>query len=324
MTVADGAQMWAEGYLRVAPLRDATKRNKWERVRCYIIPRLGALDFAAIDDMVLQDWIAYLSSSGRCLTGEGLAPISVRKIYNQYLEIQNWLMDRGAIAHAAGYHVALPKGGCQEAQIFSAEEVAGLIRVVRPKWMGPVIEIAYRTGMRRGEIFGLQWRDINWTAETIMVQRAVTAMRSGEREVTPPKTYTSCRCIPIDRHCIDLLRMLQATARSEWVIVDQYGRPISPWYTVRYMHAACDALGIPHRGLHALRHTHATTCLAAAPAKVVQDRLGHAWLSQTITTYNHAIHVPQDNIVAAYNDIVVADHTPEDMPPEPEGDPLLE
>lgn len=178
--------------------------------------------------------------------------------------------------------------------------------------------------MRRGEIFGLQWRDVNWTAETIMVQRAVTATHSGEREVTPPKTYTSCRCIPIDRHCIDLLRMLQATARSEWVIVDQYGRPISPWYTVRYMHAACDALGIPHRGLHALRHTHATTCLAAAPAKVVQDRLGHAWLSQTITTYNHAIHVPQDNIVAAYNDIVVADHTPENMPPEPDGDPLLE
>lgn len=324
MTVADGAKLWEQGYLRTAPLRDITKVRKWDRVRCYILPRLGPLEIADIDDAVIQDWVAGLAAGGRRITGDGLAPISVRKIYNQYREICTWLEQKGVIAPMEQPNVKLPQGGSRETQIFSVDEVAGLIKVARPKWMGAVIEIAYRTGMRRGEIFGLQWRDINWASGTIMIRRAVTATRSGERQVTQPKTHTSCRCIPLDRHCIDLLRILQATARSEWVIVDQYGRPISPWYTVRYMHDACDALGIPRRGLHALRHTHATLCLAAAPAKVVQARLGHAWLSQTITTYNHAITVPQDNIVAALDDIVVADHAPQDVPPELDGDPLLD
>jgi integrase len=165
-----------------------------------------------------------------------------------------------------------------------------------------MVTIAYRTGMRRGEVLGLQWRDIDLasTAPMLSVARQLLAIQDGQPVVGPPKTETSRRRIMLDAGTAGLLHSLHATQSGDWVIQCKHECPPSPNWITKVMHNACLRAEIPHRSFHSLRHTHATLLLAAGVnPKVVQERLGHAHIEMTLGIYGHVLPSMQAAAVAA-------------------------
>ena len=160
--------------------------------------------------------------------------------------------------------------------------------------------------MRQGELFALQWADVD-------LERRVSAVRrnlidklgaDGTREVADPKTSAGKRAVPIAEDCVEVLRvhrrrlMREGIGDTPWVFPDTEGKPLRP----AERHAplvppAARAREIRPIRFHDLRHTMASLMLQGGTSlKVVQERLGHSRPSTTANTYAHSIPTMQDEV----------------------------
>lgn len=281
-----------------------TVHNNLLILNAHIKPYFSDVQVEEITPDLLQQYISDKLAAGSPLRHPaGLSPMTVRKhatLLNLSLE---WATERGYVKENPMKLVILPAKTYTEVTTFSAEEVHKLIRAARPKWFGKVIEIAFRTGMRRGEIYGLKWEDLKLSDGYLMVRRSIAATKPGEFIVQSPKTQKSIRRISLDSQCIQLFKQMKGRAKSEWVIENQYGKPISPWYTTKYMRKACDTAEIPRRKFHSLRHTHATILMGAnVHPKIVAERLGDT-LAVTLIIYSHVLPTMQAAAVSVFDGI---------------------
>jgi integrase len=188
--------------------------------------------------------------------------------------------------------------------IFAPGEVQLLIDNAHPAWFADMIEIGYRTGMRRGEILALQWRDIDFAGKRLMVNQSLSGISAREIYIRPPKSATSKRVISLDNRVLAVLSRLRCTAKFDWVFTRPGGLLQPPTNISGYMRKTCLAAGIPRRNFHALRHTHASILLGmGVHPKVVQERLGHASLIMTLNVYGHLLPAMQDSAVDALNSL---------------------
>ena len=154
--------------------------------------------------------------------------------------------------------------------------------------------------MRRGEVAGLQWSDIDFDKAVISVKREIVFVPGKGHLVTPPKSAKSRRAIDItasdvvslQRHSAvqaeQRLRAGPAWKDENWVFTRPDGDHIIPNDLSKAFRALCDRLGLPPVRLHDLRHPHASIMLlAGVHLKVVQERLGHASVGITGDTYSH-------------------------------------
>jgi integrase len=152
--------------------------------------------------------------------------------------------------------------------------------------------------MRRGELAGLRWQDVDLDAGTLAVTQQRTT--ADYRVVVAEPKARSRRVITLDASVIDALRAHRrrqleerlaarpAWADTEYVIVDEVGRPYHPQRLRLLFERACREAEVPPIRLHDLRHTMATTALRAGiHPKVVQERLGHSSIALTLDTYSH-------------------------------------
>ena len=156
-------------------------------------------------------------------------------------------------------------------------------------------------GLRRGELLGLHWDDIDVAAETVRVRWTLQRANGGLRLV-PPKTELSARTIPAPAMTLDALRRHHAAQEHEadqlgtdWpatglVFVSTTGTMLEPrnvnrrWYELRAQ------AGLPWLRLHDLRHACASFMLAAgASPRTVMKTLGHSQISLTMNTYAHVL-----------------------------------
>lgn len=173
-----------------------------------------------------------------------------------------------------------------------------------------VVTLAARTGMRRGEVFGLRWNDIDFGTATIHVVNSL----GPDRELSAPKTLTSTRNILIDPNTLDLLKWWKAYQKvymknfcgitehkKNLVFTTQNGTPVSvDNFRCRQWKALTEAAGLSGIGFHSLRHTHATLLIAAGvPVKVVSERLGHKSVALTMRVYVNVLPTMQQMAVEA-------------------------
>jgi integrase len=180
--------------------------------------------------------------------------------------------------------------------------------------------LAY-TGMRRGELLALRWRDIDLDAATIAIKRSVGVVRNkgegAEIREAAPKTDKSRRVIDLDPATVAVLqawrweRELAASALARdtaLVFSDLEGAHLHPerfWRTFKATVARCrKELGEdapPVITIHDLRHTHASLLLSAGePVKTVSERLGHASVAVTLTVYGHVMPGDQQRAAARF------------------------
>lgn len=294
-------------------LREATWASYRAELEKQIIPTLGPVPLQGVNAVQLNKLYAHLLAEGRrnrpgerverSKRSRGLSPRSVRYAHT---------ILRKALADAVrwGYLARNPADlatpptigqGAPEMKTWTADELRRFLRHVQDDRLAAAWRLAASTGMRRGELLGLRWIDVDLDAARVAIRQALVMVGSQIR-VSPPKTKRSRRTIDLDARTVDAVRgwrKVQLEECEAWgeawqdlglVFTREDGSAINPmgWSRTFERHAA--AAWLPAIRLHDLRHTHATLMLAAGVhPKVASERLGHHSVSFTLDVYAHVI-----------------------------------
>lgn len=169
--------------------------------------------------------------------------------------------------------------------MWTSDQVRVFLEFVADHRLGPLFTLAAMTGMRRGELLGLDWDDIDFAEATVIVRRSRVAVGYTVSTGTPKSGEG--RLIDLDGRTVTVLRAWRKRQREErlaagsgWigsVFTDEFGHPLHPHAVFGYFERAVRDTGLPVLNFHGLRHSHATVLLrAGVPVRVVAERLGHA------------------------------------------------
>ncbi len=184
------------------------------------------------------------------------------------------------------------KGAKGAINVWDAETLGRFLSLTAEHELHCLWFVAAKTGMRRGELLGLRWRDVDLDKATISVRHAVvtSAYKVHESDV---KTSSGRRTIDLGASAVDALTTHRSWASGkagDLVFRWKDGREIHPERVSRTFDRLVIKHNLPRIRLHDVRHTHATLLLkAGVPAKVVSERLGHASPGFTLNVYQHVL-----------------------------------
>ncbi len=181
---------------------------------------------------------------------------------------------------------------------WTADELATFLAAARSQRLYPALHLAAYTGMRRSEVAGLKWSDLDRTNQRLSISRTLQSL-AGQPVEFPVKTRTSRRCIDLDDQTMAILtRWRRRLTRDglphgidDWMFVNPAGRFVNPESVTQLFHRVQAALpDLTRIRFHDLRHTHASLLIMdGVPVKVVSERLGHANVAFTMHTYQHLL-----------------------------------
>lgn len=190
---------------------------------------------------------------------------------------------------------------------WNPSEIGVFLRRVEADRLSPLWELTVNTGMRRGELLGLRWEDLDFDAATLTIRRALVVV-GYEVMVRPTKTDRP-RVIALDAGMAAILRdwrRIQLEERLAWgpayqdsgyLFTKEDGTSLHPDETSKRFNRLVASVAVPRIRFHDMRHTWATTALAAGVhPKIVAERLGHGSIQITLDTYSHVM--PQQDRAA--------------------------
>jgi integrase len=302
--------------LRVRPTTASYYKLAVDR---YIVPRVGGVRLQKLTAPMLNGVYAELERSGR-RNGKGLSARSVRHVH---------AIIRRALADAVAWNLLVrnvaeaarpPRKTRPKIKTWSAEQLRRFLTSVRDDRLYAAWMVAAMTGMRRGEILGLRWSDLDLEHAKAKIERALILVDYAPT-ISEPKTERGRRTVALDPATVAALRerierqnfeaamVGEAWENAEgYVFTDEFGRVIHPQaFTDRFKRYA-KAAKLPVIRLHELRHSHATLALEAGVApKVVSDRLGHASTAFTMDVYSDALPAVEETAAAMVAALVLGD-----------------
>lgn len=206
--------------------------------------------------------------------------------------------------------VKRPKLVKKEIVAMTKEQLHTLLEAVDDPLYKNIFIVGARTGMRREEILGLTWPNINFERGQLTVQKTVIRTDGKMHLVDTTKTKSSRRTISLDDEALDVLREQQVIYLRyrlaggkrfedlELVFCRENGKPIHPDSVTQWFRRYADRCGLHQFTFHSLRHTHATLLLeAGVNFKIVQTRLGHSSFTTTMDTYAHVTPAMEADVV---------------------------
>jgi integrase len=313
-TVRDFAAGWLDG-LANQGRRATTLSGYRTALDLYVLPRLGNV---ALQDLRASDLDSLYAELLRCggQRDDGLSLTSVHHVHAVLNKLLNDAERKGLVirnvarlANAPSLTTARSKS--PEMRIWTPLQLATFLRSIAGNRNEALLRLLAMTGMRRSELLGLRWSDVDFDAGHVTIRQAVTVV-NGEEIVDAPKSRRSRRVIDVDTGTTALLaahrdRQASALARVDLevpqggrVFTNDIGEPIRPNSVGQAFRRLVEQAGLPLIRLHDLRHTHASHLLAAGiNVKVVSERLGHASVSFTLDTYGHVMPGQQAEAAAA-------------------------
>ena len=188
---------------------------------------------------------------------------------------------------------ALPKVEHQEMKTLTADQLAAFFREAKNSGVFEMYYLELATGLRRGELLGLKWDDINLDTGAIQVKRQVARI-NGEVVEAPLKTKNSYRTLSIGADAVEILKEQRSKVAGEYVFPSSNGGPISPDSVLHMLHRVLERAGLPKIRFHDLRHTFSTLALQnGVDIKTVSGMLGHYSAGFTLDTYAHVTTAAQ-------------------------------
>jgi integrase len=299
-SVGEYLERWLRDYAKgeVAP---KTFERYSEIVTKHLKPALGAIVLKDLKPLQIQGYYSAALESGRLNGKGGLSPRTVHHFHRILSEALKKAVQWRMLAINPAEAVTPPKPEQTEIEILNNDELARLLQEARPTRSFPAILLAATTGMRRGEVLAVRWRDIDLDAAVLTVNQAVEETRAGLR-LKSPKTKRSRRNITLPALTVDALRrhrLLQLEERMKLglgrdhdglVFTDLEGGLVRPRNLTKEFGRIVKRTGLRPVTFHGLRHTHITTLLGdGVNAKVVSERAGHASVAITLDIYGHVI-----------------------------------
>ncbi len=305
MTVAQYLEYWLQHYAQPS-VAVKTLEGYTEYVRLHLIPSLGRHKLARLQPAHIQAYYSDALSHGRRKGEGGLSARTVlhhHRVLRQALEqAVRWQF----LGRNPANSVVPPRPRAIEQRVLDVNAIAALLSAARPTRLFVPIIMAVTTGMRRGEILGLRWQDVDLAHGTLSVRQTLVQTRTA-LIVKEPKSRQSRRVVVLPSILVEALadhrieqgrlmaRLGEVQSDGTLVVAEDNGDPRSP----RALSAAFASLlqreGLPLVRFHDLRHTHATLLLGqGVHPKVVSERLGHSTVDLTLNTYSHVLPTLQD------------------------------
>jgi integrase len=290
VTLGEWLQLWLDGQLRLADTTKATYEGDAARITKALGPvRLRDLTTATIEAFYRE-------------LAERLSPKSVRNTHAVLHKALNDAQRNGLVARNVADHAELPRADRPEPEAWTADELRAFLAHIADHRLYAAWQTMVATGLRRSELLGLAWRNVDLDAgrlavvDTLVMVRNKPTLRIGEA-----KTRGSRRVVALDRATVAVLRAHRARQAEDrlaagelyrdqgLVFANEVGEVVSPDWFTRTTKRLATAAGVrpltPHR---AGRHTWATLALEqGVHPKVVADRLGHSNISTTLDMYSH-------------------------------------
>lgn len=309
--------------LQECRLRPTTYRSYKSVVDLHIVPRIGRLRLDKLQADDLDSLYVDLLRKGnrRGKNARGLSAASVRYVHRVLSKALSDAHRKGIVARNIATLADPPRriksGEPTAIHVWDAAELRRFLTLTTKHRHHTLWVVAAKTGMRRGELMGLRWHDVDFERSTITVRRALVVI-GWELQFSDVKTNSGRRTIDIDQRTLGALQeqreRLQKDAANDGrefdpkglVFGNPDGEPIHPEYITRAFERLVAKHKLPAIRFHDVRHTHATLLLkAGVPAKVVAERLGHASPGFTLNVYQHVLPGMQATAAEVFDELLV-------------------
>ncbi len=267
-------------------------------VSTYVVPRIGDVRLSRLSTrQVEQLYVDLLAGGAR--DGGPLSATTVGQVHRTLRRAFNDAIRWGLLNASPVTPAKVPRQDGRTMTVWTPAQSVAFLASVRGDRLFALWLVALHTGIRRGELAGLRWRDVDLVSGkvSIVVQRTT----DGYRVVTVEPKAGSRRVVQLaadvtaqvrahrDRQAVERAALgLDGAGPDDAVFADEFGRPFHPQRLRRMFGRASERAGLPAIRLHDLRHTMATTALTAGiHPKIVQERLGHTTVAMTLDTYSH-------------------------------------
>ena len=308
-TVGQWMDVWFENCARIK-VRPSSHQTYRGYIDNHIKPSIGKVPLNKLSSLDLQKLYKKLLSGGRVERIEsknqprGLSAKTVRNINQVISSAMDFAIDQKLIAENPTDGCALPKLEHREMKTLPAEQLASFLREARESGVFELYYIELATGLRRGELLGLKWEDIDLEQGVIHVRRQIARI-DGEIVEAPLKTKNSYRSVSIGQDAVEILREQQRKTISQYVFPSPAGGPISPDSVLKMLHRVLKRAGLPEIRFHDMRHTFATVALQnGVDIKTVSGMLGHYSAGFTLDTYAHVTTAAQRQAANTMNSIL--------------------
>jgi len=283
LTVEAFLQDWIESTRQT--VRPSTWRRYEQIARQKLIPHIGHVPLHRLTPSHVEQMM-------KALTEQGAAVRSVLHVRAVLRSALSRAQRHGLIVRNAAALADPPQVKRREVQALSPDEVRSLLANLEDDPLGPLYVVAISTGMRQGELLGLQWSDIDLERGTATVRRALQRV-DGKLQTVETKTDRSRREVPLTGLAVEALRQLKRRpiqSAAGYVFTSSTGAPLDGTNVTKRLQSRLAAAGLPRVTFHALRHTTASLLLAkGVHPRVVMELLGHSQISLTMNTYSHVI-----------------------------------
>jgi len=308
-TIAEYLAKWLEVYA-VPNVSENTLNGYTINVRKHIIPYIGRIPLKDLRPAHVQELYSGLLASG-------LSPKSVRYVHTTLHEALKHAVRWELIPRNVTEAVTPPRVPRHEITVLEPRQVTAILKALQDTRLYMPVLLAVSTGMRRGEIFGLRWPDVNFERGLIHIARSMLRVENGAPVWGTTKTEGSRRSISLPAMTIralreheraqDVFKRVHGSAyRNHGLVVClEDGRAWDLSNFASAFRRAMDGLGFKGIRFHDLRHTHATMLLKeGVHPKIVSERLGHATVQMTLNTYSHVLPEMQKEAASRIDDLL--------------------
>ena len=297
----------------------ASTFEEMKKLRRRVYPVLGHLRIDKITPRQIQAFLNSMAREGaNMITGKPLSPKTIQHHLELISGVFSYAIKMELVSDNPCSKVTIPKGEVNEKQIYSQEEMAILLTRMEDeplKYKAFFYLMAY-SGFRRGEMLGLEWKDVDFTHNVISVHR--TSNQTKERGIytDTTKTKRSQRTLKISPYIMDMLKDLKAEQDADalklgdyWIETDRLftqdnGEAQHPNTTYEWLRRFCKRENLPFHGLHSFRHFAASSMISAGlDVTTVSGALGHTNSGTTLNVYSHMFQTAQARVAEAMDGV---------------------
>ena len=257
-TVGQWMDVWFENCAKIK-VRPSSHKTYRGYIDNHIKPSIGKIPLSKLSSLDLQKLYKKLLSGGRVERVEskgqpkGLSAKTVRNINQVISSAMDFAVDQKLIATKPTGGCALPKLEHREMKTLPTEQLASFLHEAKESSVFELYYIELATGLRRGELLGLKWEDIDLERGTIQVRRQIARI-NGEVVEAPLKTKNSYRSVSIGQDAVEILKEQRKKTNSEYVFPSPAGGPISPDSVLHMLRRVLKRAGLPQIRFNDMRH----------------------------------------------------------------------
>ena len=294
MTLGEWLDKWLDEYM-IFTIRESTLDSYRAMVKNQVKPFIGSKQISSLTTADMQKFYNKIKKEGRVrehpIHGKTLADSMVRGVHMMLHEALDTAVKERLIAKNPTNGTTVPKCNYPEKQILGDSQLETFLKAIKGhEYWCDFFYVEVMTGLRRGEICGLKWSDIDFEENKLQVKRSVSVKKGGGVSIGETKTETGVRSILMPPSVAEVLQNRKQRAITEWVFPNfiHPEQPISPATAYRKLKIILKHAGLPLIRFHDLRHTFATHAThGGVDPKTLAGILGHTNAGFTLDTYTH-------------------------------------